>query len=54
MATGPVVPSRISVVGLPPRVHVGLHGPGVKIPLFLQDWELAKVAQSFQMALDML
>ena len=23
---------------------VGLHGPGGKISLFLQDWELAKVA----------
>ena len=33
---------------------VGLHGLGDKIPLFLQDWELAKVAPSCHMALDML
>ena len=33
---------------------VGLHGPGDKISLFLQNWELAKVALSFDMALDML
>ena len=33
---------------------VGLHGPGDKISLFLQDWELAKVALSCHMALDML
>ena len=33
---------------------VGLHGPGGKISLFLQDWELAKVALSCHMALDML
>ena len=31
-----------------------LHGPGDKIFLFLQDWELAKVAPSCHMALDML
>ena len=33
---------------------IGLHGPGDKISLFLQDWELAKVAPSCHMALDML
>ena len=33
---------------------VGMHEPGDKISLFLQDWELAKVAQSCRMALDML
>ena len=33
---------------------VVLHGPGDKISLFLQDWELAKVALSCHMALDML
>ena len=33
---------------------VGLHGPGDKISLFLQDWELAKVALSCHMSLDML
>ena len=32
---------------------IGLHGPGGKIPLFLKDWELAKVALSCHMALDM-
>ena len=36
-------------------LHVtGLTGPGDKISLFLQDWELAKVALSCHMALDML
>ena len=49
--------------GLPPRKgHVGnhalcvigLYGPGDKISLFLKDWELAKVALSCHMALDML
>ena len=33
---------------------VGLHGLGDKICLFLQDWELAKVALSCHMALDTL
>ena len=33
---------------------VGLHGPGDKISLILQDWELAKVALSSHVALDML
>ena len=33
---------------------VGLHGPGDKISLFLQECELAKVALSCHMALDML
>ena len=32
----------------------GLYGPGDKISLFLQDWELAQVALSCRMALDML
>ena len=31
-----------------------LYGPGDKISLCLQDWELAKVALSCHMALDML
>ena len=36
-------------------LHVtGLHGSGDKIPLFLQDWELANVASSFHVALDIL
>ena len=33
---------------------IGLYGPGDKIPLFLQDWELVKVALSCHMALDVL
>ena len=33
---------------------IGLHGSGDKISLFLQDWELAKVALCCQMALDRL
>ena len=33
---------------------IGLCGPGDKISQFLQDWELAKVALSCHMALDML
>ena len=33
---------------------VGLHGSGDKISLYLQGWELAKVALSCHMALDML
>ena len=33
---------------------IGLYGPGDEISVFLQDWELAKVALSFHMALDML
>ena len=33
---------------------VGLHGPGDKIAISLQDWELAKVALTCHMALDML
>ena len=33
---------------------IGLRGSGGKISLFLQDWELAKVALSCHMALDML
>ena len=36
-------------------LHVsGLHEPGDKISLFLKGWELAKVALSCHMALDML
>ena len=33
---------------------IGFYGPGDKISLFLQDWELAKVALSCHMALDIL
>ena len=33
---------------------IGLHGPGDKISLFLQDWEVAKAALRCLMALDML
>ena len=33
---------------------IGLYGPGDKISLFLQDWELAPVALSCHTALDML
>ena len=33
---------------------IGLHGSGDKISLFLQDWEVAKVALSCHIALDML
>ena len=33
---------------------IRLHGPVGKISLFLRDWELAKVALSCRMALDML
>ena len=33
---------------------IGLHGRGDTISLFLQDWEVAKVALSCHMALDML
>ena len=33
---------------------IGLFGLGDKISLFLKDWELAKVALSCHMALDML
>ena len=36
------------------RNVVGLHGPGDKISVFLQDRELAKMALSCHMALDML
>ena len=33
---------------------IGLHGSRDKISLLLQDWDLAKVAQSCHRALDML
>ena len=33
---------------------IGLHGSGDKLSLFLQDWELAKVALSCHVALDIL
>ena len=33
---------------------IGLHGSGDKIPRYLQDWEVAKVALSCHIALDML
>ena len=32
---------------------IGLYGPGDKVSLFLNDWELAKVALSCHMVLDM-
>ena len=32
---------------------IGLHGSGDAIALFLQDWEVAKVALSCHMAVDM-
>ena len=33
---------------------IGLYGPGDKISLFSEDWDLAKVALNCHMALDML
>ena len=33
---------------------IGLDGPGDKVFLFLKDWELARVALSCHIALDML
>ena len=33
---------------------IGLYGPGDKVSFFLKDWELARVAVSCHMALDML
>ena len=33
---------------------IGLHGSGDTISLFLQDWEVAKVALSCHIALDMM
>ena len=33
---------------------IGLHGPGDKVSLFLKYWELARVALSCHVALDML
>ena len=33
---------------------IGLYGPGDKISLFLEDWQLARVALSLHIALDML
>ena len=33
---------------------IGLHGSGDTVALFLQDWEVAKVALSCHRALDML
>ena len=33
---------------------IGMYGPGDKISLFSEDWELAKVALSCHIALDML
>ena len=41
-------------VGNEPLHVIGLCGPGGKISLFLQDWELPKVPLSCRMALDML
>ena len=51
------VPSTVSREGnmCNDALHViGLHGPGDKTSLFLQDWELAKVALSCHKALDLL
>ena len=45
--------SREGTVGNALHV-IGLYGAGDKISLFLQDWELAKVALTCHMALDML
>ena len=33
---------------------IGLYGLGEKVSLFLKDWELARVASSCHIALDML
>ena len=33
---------------------IGLYGPGDKVSLFLKDWELARVALSCHIALDMM
>ena len=33
---------------------IGLYGPGDKVSLFLKGWELARVALSCHIALDML
>ena len=37
-----------------PRVVIRLHGSGDTIALFLHDWEVAKVALTCHIALDML
>ena len=55
--SGSLVPPRSSCegnVGNDASHVIGLHGSGDKISLCLQDWELAKVALSCYMALDML
>ena len=41
-------------VGHDAPLVIGLHGSGDNISLFLQDWEVAKVAFSCLRALDML
>ena len=46
--------SREDNVGNEALHVIGLYWPGDKISLFLQDWELAKVALSCHIALDML
>ena len=46
--------SREGNVGNDALHVIGLYGPGDKISLFLEDWELAKVALSCHVALDML
>ena len=46
--------SREGNVGNDALHVIALYGLGGKISLFLQDWELAKVALSCRMALDML
>ena len=46
--------SREGNVGSGALHVIGLYGPGDKISVFLQDWELAKVALSCHMDMDML
>ena len=45
--------SREGNVGNDALHVIGLYGPGDKISLFLKDWDLAKVALSCHMALNM-
>ena len=46
--------SREGNVGNDALPVIGMYGPGDKISLSLKDWELAKVALSCHMPLDML
>ena len=46
--------SREGNVGNDALPVIGMYGPGGKISFFLNDWELAKVALSCHVALDML